>query len=351
MFADRVVEAVVRSDRVRIEWNRPDDATGSRHPPGLKYMFTELICNAAGGPEVVTSKGFDEAKLGIDPAQWPAFLSLVEEQAGMWPTKHHRELVLRICEASKAEICFGMEGEGSSCAAAAVEGSDALGATGDDASASPCPFSGNAGGQCPFAAPPRSTVSAGLGSIRTIDATADAAAATPPVDSTSSSAGSEGPRRMAGRVLGSALQQRLDELAEEDANLCCPVTLMVFKEPVQASDGFIYEKASLTTLLANSQPSPMTRELLTTQYQPAILKRQEVDAFRKARTEALIQFAEEAAAQEPNIAATALERAGEYIQHLSQDQAEEMARLSIPLFWRLKKPVPRHLMRIAEPSS
>merc|ERR1712183_739136 len=54
-----------------------------------------------------------------------------------------------------------------------------------------------------------------------------------------------------GRILGSSLQQKLDELIDEDPELCCPVSPMLFAEPVIASDGFIYDKASLTTLLAN----------------------------------------------------------------------------------------------------
>merc|ERR1719161_2539334 len=66
MFADRVVEALLKGDRVPINWNTLEDQTGNRHPPGLKYMFTELLCHTAGGPEVVTSKGYYEAKLAVD---------------------------------------------------------------------------------------------------------------------------------------------------------------------------------------------------------------------------------------------------------------------------------------------
>merc|ERR1712113_1253945 len=58
---------------------------------------------------------------------------------------------------------------------------------------------------------------------------------------------------MNGRILGNALQQRLDKLTEEDPDLCCPVSLMVFSNPVLASDGFIYDKSSLTQLLSNRQ--------------------------------------------------------------------------------------------------
>merc|ERR1712137_1436404 len=49
----------------------------------------------------------------------------------------------------------------------------------------------------------------------------------------------------AGRVLNSNWQRQLDELLSEDPEFCCPVSLMLFKEPVVASDGFVYEKESL----------------------------------------------------------------------------------------------------------
>jgi hypothetical protein len=111
LFSDRLVEKVLQGDRVQVQWNHVDDPEAIRHPPGLKYMVTELFCNAAGGPEVVTSKGFDEAKLGINPNQWTEFLNVVAEVAAVWPTRHHRDMVLRLCEQSKAELCFGMEGQ------------------------------------------------------------------------------------------------------------------------------------------------------------------------------------------------------------------------------------------------
>merc|ERR1711988_753766 len=88
---------------------------------------------------------------------------------------------------------------------------------------------------------------------------------------------------MAGRILGSALQQKLDELAEEDPDLCCPVSLMVFSNPVIASDGFIYDESSLKQLLANRLASPMTREVLKPTYRSAQEKLAEVVGFRKHR--------------------------------------------------------------------
>merc|ERR1712050_274947 len=205
LFADRVVEAVLQGHLVQVEWNRLDDPAGTRHPPGLKYMFTELFCNSAGGPEVVTSKGFDEAKLGVHPNQWPAFLALVAEAAAVWPTKHHRDLVLRICEASKVEICAGLEGEDALAVERPVLASDAL---------PRCPFSGNSGGHCPFSGAKHGAAASSL-SLPPSESRA------PTVQACTSSWGgqssvSEGitgsQMPMVGKVLGSSLQQKLDGL-------------------------------------------------------------------------------------------------------------------------------------------
>merc|ERR1739845_121893 len=99
---------------------------------------------------------------------------------------------------------------------------------------------------------------------------------------------------MAGRILGNALQQKLDKLTEEDPDLCCPVSLMVFSNAVLASDGFMYDQSSLTQLLANRQASPMTREVLKSEYRVAETKRVEVTVFRKQRCQELLAFVEEA---------------------------------------------------------
>ena len=58
----------------------------TRHPPGLKFLLTELVCHAAGGPELVTCEGFDPAKLGVPADRWDAFGALVAEAArATWP--------------------------------------------------------------------------------------------------------------------------------------------------------------------------------------------------------------------------------------------------------------------------
>ena len=72
---------VLRGDRVHV-----DTAGEHRHAPGLKYMVTELFCHGFGGPEVATSKGFDDAKLAVPVEEWPMFLTLAAEAAEVLPS-------------------------------------------------------------------------------------------------------------------------------------------------------------------------------------------------------------------------------------------------------------------------
>jgi len=121
---------------------------------------------------------------------------------------------------------------------------------------------------------------------------------------------------------------------------------MVFTEPVKASDGFIYEKASLLQLLANRQASPMTRERLQNNYQPAPEKAAEVQEFRKARSQGLIRFAGEALAQnEKTLAGTALDRVGDYLENATAAIARMLAGEAAPLYAQLGHPVPESLQR------
>merc|ERR1712072_1676233 len=206
----------------------------------------------------------------------------------------------------------------------------------DTAVMSRCPFSGKSGGQCPFggqqehappSSPPAGKQKSGFfGSMKTfLSGCVSITSVTSPVSRAvvekNASAVHTGTRcRMAGRVLGSSLQQRLDELTNEDPDLCCPVSLMVLSNPVIASDGFIYDYSSLQSLLANGHVSPMTREALKKSHRSADEKKLEVTEFRKIRSEQLLDFAGEVYREQPHMAWTALERATEYLEGISTDQ-------------------------------
>jgi hemoglobin len=338
LFADRLVERVLQGDRVQVQWNAVMDASGVRHPPGLKYMVTELLCHSAGGPELPTSKGFDDAKLGVDPDQWSNFLEIVAEAATVWPTKHHRDMILKICERSRAEICFGLEGQDMPDLEMAVATDPNKTA---QAFAIPsegcCPFSGKAGGKCPFSG----------GQADVTQTLAKAHVATTQHQDTIIKRPSGLPSApMTVRLLGDVSQQKLDKLLVEDPDHLCPVSLMVFHHPVVASDGFIYEEASLQQLLANRQVSPMTREVLKPTYRFAEKKQAEVLAFRSQRSEELLAFAQaelEAATQQQGLALAALERIAEYLADIHTAPAQAIKARAAQTYSQLGRAAPTAL--------
>lgn len=407
-FVDALVELVLRGDRVRVEHDPLSDPAGRRHPPGLKYMLTELVCQGAGGPEVVTSKGFDEAKLGVKPEEWPAFLELATEAAALWPIAHLRNCVISTLGTIKAEICIGIVEEEEDEAEASDEvrarrmvqaagfdsflASAALEQSGGDASkalemlargwspseadamsnpssvaslsfaldpdAPRCPFApASVGAVPPPGHPPVATSRPAPQDDRlskAVKALSDqgmgVAQIAPLLGMDEASvaalmAAAPAPGG-AGRVLGSELQMKLDKLLDEDSQLCCPVSLLLFVEPVLASDGFMYEKASLQGLLRNHMVSPMTRERLKQEFLPARQKRSAAIEFRTARAEELLRFAEEAAREQPRMASQALQRASEYIEVLGAGNVRTLASRAADLWRQSGQPLPTALLQV-----
>merc|ERR1712070_753864 len=152
---------------------------------------------------------------------------------------------------------------------------------------------------------------------------------------------------MAGRVLGSSLQQQLDQLTEEDPDICCPVSLMVFTEPVIASDGFIYEKVSLTTLLHNRQSSPMTREVLRSSHRQAEEKLVEVQQFLEKRSRELLLFARLAAPSDQDLAVVALDRLSDYLEKLRSTSTPQLAKDAAKLYTSMQRRAPEGPVRKA----
>jgi len=395
-FVDRLIESVLKGDRVHIEHDRLDDLQGKRHPPGLKYMVTELVCNCAGGPEVVTSKGYDDAKLGVQPQEWPTFLELASEAAELWPIPHLRNSLVGALGAVKAEICIGVYDEETTpeararrmvqeagfdhyLATAALEKSagdparalellargwtpedqDAMSVPGSSVSLSSfpdgprCPFAraadsgaampsghplvgGHAAASPPAAEDPQAVAARALAdrgmtpeqiaSLLNMDESAVAAAI--------SGGGGQG------RVLGNEMQVKLDKLLEEDPELCCPVSLVLFIDPVIASDGFMYEKESIQGLLRNRMVSPMTREEFKAEFIPARQRRSAAMEFRQTCSGELLAFAEEVNQTQPAMAVEALQRATEYIEVLKAGHVPGLAARAIGLWRSLGRPVP-----------
>jgi hypothetical protein len=136
----------------------------------------------------------------------------------------------------------------------------------------------------------------------------------------------------------------LDKLCEEDPELCCPVSLVLLREPIMASDGFIYENDSLIELHRRQQVSPLTREVLNISMNvPAQEKKAEVTTFREKRAKELLNFAEGALAQEPQMAVTALDRVQEYLLVLSPSKVPAIATRAAAAWAASGRPVPDEL--------
>merc|ERR1712070_276637 len=122
------------------------------------------------------------------------------------------------------------------------------------------------------------------------------------------------------------LQLQLDLLLVEEADLCCPVTLLLFCEPVIASDGCVYERVAIQELIQTGVVSPVTMQPLTPELTAAQQQKEAVDVFMRLRTQEMLNFAFTARKQgEANMAKIALERAGEYIAQLTPSAVPEMA--------------------------
>merc|ERR1719213_132592 len=104
-FVDALVDLAFQSS----DLGMPHDPTFKRTPPGLKYLVTELVCSSAGGPQIVTSRGFDDAKLGVPVEEWPAFMLLVEETAtNCWGNMAIQKSIIAAIEEQKVELCMGL---------------------------------------------------------------------------------------------------------------------------------------------------------------------------------------------------------------------------------------------------
>jgi hemoglobin len=397
-FVDRLVEEVLKGSKVQVDLDNVEDPQSKRHAPGLKYMVTELICNCTGGPEIVTSKGFDDAKLGIPAEQWPSFLELANDAATLWPSQLLRTSLLNALAEQKAEICLGVIGDEVSLEAEAMrkiqvagfghfEATASLDKCGGDADkalelltsgwssghfgsmnvggyAGGCPFSGASvnGDRCPFsgalapsnvASPQRSLASPPVPQLdqRTAEALRTLAERGIPAsqiatllqvdEAVVNSVAHAAEGAHVGRVLGSNLQQKLDDLLTEDADLCCPISLMVLSDPVIASDGFVYERASLEQLLKSNAISPMTRQGLQTNFFAAVERKKKALEFREMRSKELLAFADEALAEgQRGMAAEAAERVVGYMNGLPRGSCTSIEGKVTEVYQKLGRPVP-----------
>src|SRR5438045_1607958 len=87
-----------------------DEAHHRVTPPGFKYLVTEMVCWATGGPQKYTGKTMRDshAELGITEAEWQAFLDDLRQTFDKFTVPaRERDEVLAIVGSTKADIVVG----------------------------------------------------------------------------------------------------------------------------------------------------------------------------------------------------------------------------------------------------
>jgi len=92
----------------RLNANPLVDEAHHRVPPaGFKYLVTEMVCWATGGPQKYTGKSMADshAHLKITPAEWEAFLDDFQQTLDKFavPTREQEELIA-IVNSTRADI-------------------------------------------------------------------------------------------------------------------------------------------------------------------------------------------------------------------------------------------------------
>jgi hypothetical protein len=212
--------------------------------------------------------------------------------------------------------------------------------------ASACPFASaiSSGGEaCPFASSVSLSAPQDAAKARNLDAAQLLAEKGVPKAAIARMLGldesdTQGLTVAAGRMLGNAAQMKLDDLLYEPEELCCPVMLVVYNDPVIASDGFIYEKDAVQQLINAKRSSPMTREQLKSEVFPARQKQNDAKAYREKMIKELVNFASKV--EETGLAESALERATDYLEYLKPANYVRDTHNVVAQYQRIGKPIP-----------
>jgi len=144
--------------------------------------------------------------------------------------------------------------------------------------------------------------------------------------STGKASSAPSPQRR-GRVLGSSLQREFDELLLEDPSLICPITLVLFHDPVYASDGCVYEHDAIVELARQQGLSPMTGIPINSKILAAHEHKDRAGCFMKSRSQELLRFADTAFKKhnERVLARMALDQVRDYLESLTPALVPDLA--------------------------
>jgi hemoglobin len=106
---DSLIDRVMRDPRLNAN-PRVDEAHHRVPAAGFKYLVTEQLCEAAGGPQRYTGRSMRDSHqaLAITSDQWQAFLDLVKQTLDQFqvPLPEQAE-VLTIVQSTRADIVTG----------------------------------------------------------------------------------------------------------------------------------------------------------------------------------------------------------------------------------------------------
>jgi hemoglobin len=154
------------------------------------------------------------------------------------------------------------------------------------------------------------------------------------------------------RELGNAQQAKLDELLQENADFCCPITMVLFNSPVLASDGCVYEKDAIAQKIASGKLSPMTHEKLGKELFPVPEFKNKVIKYMDERVVQLLDFAKGQTKGDKislTLANTALDRTKEYIACLPSDEYSKHCREYAKICQDIARPISADILAEVNP--
>jgi hemoglobin len=101
-FIDRLMVDPRINDNAKV-----DEAHHRVPPPGFKYLVTEQVCWASGGPQKYTGRSMRDshAHLAITPGEWEAFLDDLRQTLDKFGVpKPERKELFAIVESTRADI-------------------------------------------------------------------------------------------------------------------------------------------------------------------------------------------------------------------------------------------------------
>jgi len=103
---DDFIDRIMVDDRLNAN-PRVDEAHHRVSPPGFKYLVTEMLAEAAGGPQHYTGRSMEEShrEMLITPDEWRAFLDDLNRTLDKFAVpQQERSEVLAIVESTRDDI-------------------------------------------------------------------------------------------------------------------------------------------------------------------------------------------------------------------------------------------------------